>query len=232
MNPNSSRPGKDVALRETAYLWLKAHIRTIPRDEGAFLTESTVCEATGSSRTPVREALLQLQAEGLLQIMPKKGAFIRPIPDSEIVAVMEARLVMEEWCLRRTVTASLLEATDLERLLKLQGESRDDPVRFIEADREFHRVIVRAAGNSVFNELGERLRERQLRMGITAIAGDEERLRDVIDEHTGVVEAVRRGDANAAAEALQHHLRSTFARVQRVDGRRPSADGAHLGGAL
>lgn len=232
MSPNPSVPGKEAAARTMAYQWVKSHIGTVPRDQGVFITEFAVCEATGVSRTPVREAFLQLQAEGLLQIMPKKGAFIRPIPDSDMVAVMEARLVMEEWCLRRAVAESLLKVTDLEQLLKLQEKARGDQVRFIEADREFHRVIVRAAGNSVFSELGERLRERQLRMGITAIAGDEQRFRDVISEHSELVEAVRRGEPEAAAEALRRHLGSTLARIQRIDGSRLAGDWTEVEGAV
>lgn len=63
----------------------------MPRHEGVFLTEGAAAAATGTSRTPVREALLRLEAEGFLQIVPKKGAFVPPISDAEVESVMQAR---------------------------------------------------------------------------------------------------------------------------------------------
>ena len=212
----------DGGVRDMVYRWLKVHIGTLPREEGSFLTEVLVCEATGASRTPVREAFLRLQAEGLLKILPKKGAFISPISDSEIEALMQARIVVEDWCIRQAASSRALHIDELERLVRLQGETLDDRVAFIESDREFHRHLVRAAGNVVFSELYERLRERQLRMGVTAIAGAENRGRQVLKEHGNVVAALRANDTAGAADALCYHLRSTLAALQRFD-RRPLA---------
>ena len=78
------------------YRWLKQHVLTLPSREGTFLTEAEVCRETGTSRTPVREALLRLEADGLLQIVPKKGAYVPPITEAEIEAVMQARGLVEE----------------------------------------------------------------------------------------------------------------------------------------
>lgn len=214
-----AEPG-DGGVRDMAYRWLKSHIGTLPRDVGSFLTEATVCEATGASRTPVREAFLRLEAEGLLQILPKKGAFIPPISDSEIEAVMQARLVVEDWCIRRLASSPALSIAELERLVRVQADALEDRVAFIESDREFHRHIVRAAGNVVFDGLYERLRERQLRMGVLAIAGSEDRGRQVLREHGAVVAALSANDVSGATEALHVHLRSTLATLQRF-GRRP-----------
>src|SRR5215216_999809 len=55
------------AAQDTVYRWLKQHIMTLPRHEGTFLTEAEVCQAAGTSRTPVREALLRLEADGFLK---------------------------------------------------------------------------------------------------------------------------------------------------------------------
>lgn len=196
--------------QDVAYRWLKRHVATLPRHEGRFLTEAEVSEATGTSRTPVREALLRLEAEGLLQIVPKKGAFVPPVTDAEVEAVMQARGLVEDWCVRQIAPVAGPLAADLERLVARQEELQDAPVSFIECDREFHRAIVRAAGNPVLAGFYESLRDRQLRMGLRAIAASAERTRIVLAEHAAIVEGVRSGDPVAAAAAVASHLAGTL----------------------
>jgi DNA-binding GntR family transcriptional regulator len=199
------------SAQDAAYRWLKHHVATLPRYEGTFLTEAEVSEATGTSRTPVREALLRLEAEGFLQIVPKKGAFVPPITDAEVEAVMQARGLVEDWCVRRTAPIAESLALELERLVSRQEDLQDNAFRFIECDREFHRTIVRTAGNPVLAEFYESLRERQVRMGLRAIAASEERTRIVLTEHRAIVEGVRSGDPARAAAALAGHLSGTLA---------------------
>src|SRR5215469_5776112 len=96
-----SRSAKPGAAQDLVFAWLKKHIVSLPRTDGTFLTEAEVCRATGMSRTPVREALLRLEAEGFLQIVPKKGAFVPPISEADIEFVMQARELVEDWCVQR-----------------------------------------------------------------------------------------------------------------------------------
>ncbi|URN05793.1 GntR family transcriptional regulator [Actinomadura madurae] len=193
---------------------MKRHISELPKEGGVFLSESEVAQAAGTSRTPVREALLRLETEGLLTIVPKKGAYIPPISDGEITAVMEARGLVESWCVRRVVPADAAFLGELERILAEQEALLDDPVGFIDRDRAFHRAIVRQAGNLVLAEFYETLRERQIRMGVRAIASQENRARTVLDEHAAIVRALAEGNAG---EALEAHLASTLA-VLRLPG--------------
>src|SRR5215217_8061286 len=108
------------AAQDTVYRWLKQHIMTLPRHEGTFLTEAEVSQATGTSRTPVREALLRLEADGFLKIMPKKGAYVPPITEAEVGAVMQARGLVEDWCVRQVALSSEPVAEELERVLNQQ----------------------------------------------------------------------------------------------------------------
>ncbi|TDB89523.1 GntR family transcriptional regulator [Actinomadura sp. KC216] len=198
------------SAQDTTYRWLKRHIGSLPRQEGTFLTEAEVCEATGMSRTPVREALLRLETEGFLKIMPKKGAFVPPVSDAEIEAVMQARELVEDWCVRRAAPLAEELAPELAELVGRQEGLLDDPVAFIEYDRAFHRAIVRTAGNPVLAEFYESLRDRQVRMGLRAIAAAEDRARVVLAEHGAIVEAIRSGDPLRAAQALAAHLDGTL----------------------
>lgn len=203
--------GRRESAQDAAYRWLKRHIGSLPRQEGTFLTEAEVCATTGTSRTPVREALLRLEAEGFLRILPKKGAYVPPITDSEVAAVMQARGLVEDWCVRRVTPVPGGLPLELERLVAEQERLLDDPVEFIECDRVFHRAIVRSAGNPVLSEFYETLRDRQVRMGLRAIAAAHDRARCVLTEHAAILDAVRSADPAAAAEAVAAHLSTTLA---------------------
>src|SRR5262245_16719438 len=141
--PITSDSQRTEAAQDVVYRWLKQHVLTLPRHEGVFLTEAAVCRATGTSRTPVREAMLRLEADGLLQIVPKKGAFVPPVTETDIDAVMQARELVEDWCVRRAADVGEPLSAELERLIARQEELQELPVSFIECDREFHRTIVR-----------------------------------------------------------------------------------------
>jgi DNA-binding GntR family transcriptional regulator len=196
------------SAQDISYDWLKKHISEISRDGGVFLSESEVAQRAGTSRTPVREALLRLEAEGWLSIIPKKGAYIPPIPDREIEAVMQARAIVEDWCVRRIVPADPSFVSELERILAVQESLIDDPAGFIDQDRAFHRAMVQQAGNPVLAEFYESLRERQIRMGMVAMASVENRARAVLEEHHAIVRGLAAGDAR---DALAAHLESTLA---------------------
>ncbi|MGX9144898.1 GntR family transcriptional regulator [Mesorhizobium sp. 128a] len=198
------------AAQDVVYRWLKQHVLTLPSREGAFLTEAEVCRETGTSRTPVREALLRLEADGLLQIWPKKGAYVPPITEAEIEAIMQARSLVEEWCAGQAAGFGGTLAVELDRLISRQAEVLHDPVAFIECDREFHRTIVRAAGNPVLADFYESLRDRQLRMGVHAMMLSGGRGDSVLVEHTAIVEGIRCGQPDQAAAAVAEHLARTL----------------------
>ncbi|MEV8634902.1 GntR family transcriptional regulator [Streptosporangium sp. NPDC051023] len=207
---------KDSA-QDVAYRWLKQHIGGLPRHGGTFLTEAEVAEATGTSRTPVREALLRLESEGLLQIVPKKGVFVPPISDAQVEAVMQARALVEDWAVRRVTPSSEEFLAELERLVAEQEAAIEDPVAFIDADRAFHRAIVRQAGNPVLAEFYESLRDRQVRMGLRAVAKVKNRAETVLTEHRAIIVGLRDSSPAEAGEALATHLSSTLAVLRLPD---------------
>jgi DNA-binding GntR family transcriptional regulator len=202
------------SAQDVVYRWLKQHVLTLPRHEAVFLTEAAVCQATGTSRTPVREAMLRLEADGFLQIVPKKGAFVPPITEGDVEAVMQARILVEDWCVRRAAQLGEPLSTELESLVGRQEQLQKRPVPFIECDREFHRVIVRAAGNPVLGSFYESLRDRQLRMGLEAITTSAQRIRTILAEHIAIVDAVRAGDAEGASAAMTAHLSNTLSTLR------------------
>jgi DNA-binding GntR family transcriptional regulator len=211
--------GRGGSAQSVAYEWLKNHISALPRTESVFLSETEIAAAAKTSRTPVREALLRLETEGFVQIIPKRGIYVPAIRDDEVAAAMEARQLLEDWCIRRSATIADGLVDDLDRLIDEQAGLTEDPVRFIEADRAFHRAIVNRAGNPVIAGFYESLRERQVRMGLSALASSSSRTEMVLAEHRAIVDALRTGDPETAAASLEVHLASTLQTLNRLAGR-------------
>jgi DNA-binding GntR family transcriptional regulator len=218
------------AAQDLVYRLLKKRVLTLPAQQGAFLTEAEVCRVTGTSRTPVREALLRLESEGLLQILPKKGAFVPPLAEAEVVAVMQARGLVEEWCARDAARSNDGAAEELHRRLREQEALRSDPIAFIECDREFHRTLVLAAGNPFVADFYESLRDRQVRMGLHVVVNSAARMEVVLAEHGAIVDAIRSGDPEGAAAAVATHLAKSLAALRspgKIGWKRGGADAAN-----
>jgi DNA-binding GntR family transcriptional regulator len=203
--------------QDTTYRWLKDRIATLPRSEGVFLTESELAAEAGVSRTPVREALLRLEAEGLLRIMPKKGAFVPPVSDADVEATMQARLLVEQWAATEVSADPGPLVAHLEDLLAEQSRLlvTGDVQAFIEADRRFHRAIVQMAGNPVLTDVYETLRDRQIRLGLRAVSAGPGRGQAVIEEHAAIMRAIAALDGPNAAAAVRTHLDNTHAALRR-----------------
>lgn len=203
----------ELTAPEVAYLWLREAITSLPWDEEAFLSENFVAKESGTSRTPVREALLRLESEGLLRRVPHRGAHVPALSEKDIDSMMEARRVIEEWAVRK-VTGTSYSTRKLEELLARQAEIISDTVQFIQCDIEFHKDIVAAAGNTVLEEVYGSLRDKQLRMGVRAVRDSDGRSDHVLAEHRAIVEAIQSGDSVHAAEVTGEHLASTLAALK------------------
>ena len=200
-----------MSATEQAYSHTKARVLDGTYAGGSLLTEGEISEAVGVSRTPVREAFLRLQAEGLLRLYPKRGALVVPVSPGEITDVMETRGMIERFAVdkvvasgdHREVGARLRDAVGQQRRLRKSPES------FNEADREFHGLLVAATGNQVIIDLYAALRDRQVRMGLTTLRRDPHRIDRILAEHAGLADAIAKGDSDAACRCLADHLHGT-----------------------
>ncbi|MEU3721583.1 GntR family transcriptional regulator [Streptomyces sp. NPDC031705] len=197
-----------VTAADRVYRHVKQGVLDRRYEGGVLLTEGELAVAVGVSRTPVREALLRLETEGLLRLYPKKGALVLPVSAQEIADVVETRLLVEEFTVRRAVPAP---PALLERLTRLLEElrryaARGDLAAMTTADRCFHAEIVRNAGNEILSRLYDQLRDRQLRMGVALLHAHPERVERTLEEHAEILDALRAGDAEAAAAAVRGHV--------------------------
>jgi DNA-binding GntR family transcriptional regulator len=204
------RPGtaKDRALE-----YVKAQVLTGAFPGGELISEGDVATALGMSRTPVREAFLRLEAEGLLRLYPQRGALVVPVSPDEARAVIEARLVLEQFAATKVVqrgpAAAVFERLTGELKRQRDAAATKDWREFLDADRAFHTVTLEESGNAILSGLYSSLRDRQMRMIGESALGDPNRIATIMDEHRGIADALRDGDLERAQQAIRTHLAST-----------------------
>ena len=199
------------AAKDRAYAYVKERILDGAYPGGELLSEGEVAEALHVSRTPVREAFLLLEAEGLMRLYPKRGALVVPVSPGEVRDLMDTRLLVERDAARRVARDAANRdrvATTLQELVDRQQEALDrgDVPAFVQADREFHHAIVAASGNAILTRLSDSLRDRQRRIVATTVARDPALIRRFLDEHRAICDAIGAGDARAAGRLMEAHL--------------------------
>ncbi|UYQ63346.1 GntR family transcriptional regulator [Streptomyces peucetius] len=199
---------KQPPAAERVYTHIKQAVLDRRYEGGTLLTEGELAEAVGVSRTPVREALLKLEVEGLIKLYPKKGALVLAVSAQEIRDVVETRLLVEEFAVRKAVPAPAALVARLEELLAEQRRHADagDLASFAVSDRCFHAEIVKHAGNEILSRLYDQLRDRQLRMGVAMMQALPDRVSRNYEEHSEILDRIKAGDAEGAAGCVRGHL--------------------------
>jgi DNA-binding GntR family transcriptional regulator len=207
-----------MSAADRAYEHTRTRILDGRLAQGELIAEGDVSEAVGVSRTPVREAFLRLEAEGMLRLYPKRGALVVPISAADVEDVMETRLLLERFAIGRVVELELdlsgpiTEAISAQELHAAAG----DAVAFVDADREFHRVFVAATGNAIVLQTHDSLRDQQGRMGLRALSAGADRMARILDQHRAIAAAVAKGDAAEADALIATHLEETLRLLRRA----------------
>lgn len=185
---------------------------------GTTLEEIALATRLGASRTPVREALRQLAASGLVELRPHRPARVMAIDVERIGEMFEAMAELEAVCAARA--ARLMTPAD-RRALEARHASMAPLVREVDlagyraANLAFHTAIYDGASNSYLKELALSTRDRLAPHRGVQLASAE-RLARSHAEHDAVVRAILRGDADGAALAMRAHLAETRAAVDRI----------------
>ena len=176
---------------------------------GVRLEEAGLAERYGVSRTPVREALRQLEIVGLVQRRPNRGVVVAAMPSERLAALFETLVELEALCAR--LAAQRMPAKDKKRLMQthlkvLEVVPDDDRPGFEAVNSDLHQLIWAGALNDELVSLVVILRQRLAPYRQSRLAADG-RLSASFDEHARVVEAIVAGDPEEAAEAMREHLR-------------------------
>ena len=203
-----------LTATDRAYEFTKGHVLDSTFAGGDLITEGEVADALGLSRTPVREAFLRLEGEGLLRLYPKRGALVVPVSVGEVEAVSETRMLVERFALDKVLgnggAPAIADALEIAIAAQEEYAASGDADGFVAVDREFHTTFVTAAGNPILTGLYDSLRDRQQRMIITSLLRDTKRIESILIEHRQLTGAIRAGDLARADAVLVAHLRGTL----------------------
>jgi DNA-binding GntR family transcriptional regulator len=200
-----------TGLHEQAARRLRALIVRGDLSPGEPLLEVGLSEALGISRTPLREALKQLAAEGLVELQLNRSAVVAPLRRDEFAELFEAVSGIERCAAE--LAAIRMTAVDVERLETLQmrierhhdrGELRD----YFEANQQIHSAIVGFARNGVLKASHDALLARAERARFLALSADG-RWDESVREHRKILAALKARDVERAGQLLGHHVRRT-----------------------
>ncbi|MBL8805340.1 MAG: GntR family transcriptional regulator [Rhodospirillales bacterium] len=214
------KTGRFVAERRTTiaqqvYQYLRREIidgRLVPR---APLSEQDLAQQLGVSRTPVREALIKLAEERLVDIYPQLGTFVAPIGLSEVYDSQFVREAIE--CAALSEAVERIDGPQIAGLRAILDDQRThhrsgDLDAFFAADERMHAFLMDVGGHPAVWSIVENAKAQMDRVRHLIIRR-EIKLATVIDEHAAIVEAVAKRDRKAAIAALQAHLRGLFGSV-------------------
>jgi DNA-binding GntR family transcriptional regulator len=217
MTPSKAEPRRSA--REVTFNALRRQIVSLALAPATALSENELAKQFGVSRTPVRESLILLREEGLVEVVPQVGTFVSHV---DLRRVAEAQFLRE--AIECTALAGLKDDyTSSPVLVRLranltqqrEAQAEGDSERFFALDEEFHRLLLELSGrqgawSSVDAAKAHLDRARRLSlMGTRAIG-------DLVDQHAQVVEAIDLGTVLPAVEALRTHLRNVFDDIERI----------------
>jgi DNA-binding GntR family transcriptional regulator len=171
-------------------------------------SEQSIAAAMSISRTPIREAILQLSGEGLIEFIPQRGVRVTDIIPEYLVQVFELRAAIEGYCAAQLAmkpnpeVIAALEA-ELERQKKLIRE--DNRLVWVQANMDFHTRVVSGGSHGLMRETLAPLASHTMRIGYR-MNSRRQRMEESLYEHTAVVDAIRRNDAERARALASEHL--------------------------
>ncbi|KJC50861.1 GntR family transcriptional regulator [Bradyrhizobium sp. LTSP857] len=208
MSPRRGKPPQRATASSRIYTELRGELVSMRRRPGEVISEADIALTYGVSRTPVREAILKLSDEGLLDVFPQSGIFVSRIPLAALPEAIIIRKALEETTARlaaeRATTSQILQ---LRSIVERQREADEagDRVAFHQADELFHATVADVARHPGIWTLIQHVkvhvdRYRQLTL---PVAG---RMTQVIAEHEPILAAIEAHDPQRAGIAMERHL--------------------------
>lgn len=203
------------SLRGRVFNKIREDILSGVYQENEELKENTIGLELGVSRTPVREALRQLELEGLVTIIPNKGAYVTGITSKDIHDIYMIRSYLEGLCAKwacEHITEDQLEAMDEILYLSEFHARRSHHEQLVELDNKFHDLIYKASGSKIldhvlsdFHHYVERIRKITLSRATRATKSNE--------EHALILEAIKKRDGNLAESLAHDHIMNTIKNI-------------------
>lgn len=201
------KAGGEVSARERAYTGIRAEILKGGFAPGSFIEEAHACEITGVSRSPVREALNRLAAEGYLDLHPRRGAMVRPLSATELRDLHEVRLMVETHAARKICAEKRALPDELTRLCEVhEATPATDLIGCVEINRLFHQALVAAAGNTVLVMVFDGLQAPLSRAAMLSLQRGIGKTETIEEEHREMIDALGAHDEDRALDVIRRHI--------------------------
>lgn len=200
---------QEYSLRGRVFQKLRDDILKGEYKENEELRESTIGKKLGVSRTPVREALRQLELEGLVKIIPNKGAYVTGITGKDVKDIYLIRSLLEGLCARwatEHITEEQIEK--LEEILLLSefhAQKKETSDQVVELDGKFHEVLYEASNSRILEHVLSDFHKYVQLARQTSVAR-EHRIEKSIQEHKEILEAMKEKDAGKAERLANEHI--------------------------
>jgi DNA-binding GntR family transcriptional regulator len=201
------------SLADKAYHEIRGLIVSLELPPGAVIDERDLIERLGIGRTPVREALRRLAHERLVEVYPRRGMFVTGVDVRQLARLSEVRAVLEPEAAR--LAAERATDDDRARLDVLLTELDAGTNELMQLDERIHRAVYRAAHNDLLEATLEQYYALALRIWMLALERTQD-LEEAVDAHRDLLEAIRDGDGERAAQTMRDHVENFEHAMHRV----------------
>jgi len=212
MGKDIKETGDKYSLRGKVYDRIREDILNGVYREHEELKEATLGKMMEVSRTPVREALRQLELEGLVEIIPNKGARVTGITKKDIEDIYQIRYLLEglsaRWATEH-VTEELIDKMEETLYLTEFHAKKGNFGQVYELDSQFHELMYEASGSKMLNHILSDFHMYVTRIRKTSLATDN-RSKNSTEEHRAILEAIKERNAEKAEECAHNHVKSTI----------------------
>lgn len=195
-------------IKEQVYTIIKKNILDGIYKHGTRLLENKIAEELNVSKSPIREALKELSGEGLVEIIPNKGAFVKQLTKQDIMDILEFRIIIEKYSIRKTIEkASSNSLKKLESLYNKMEEAylEKDVNKYALVDAQFHETIYVLSGNKLIHKVSSNIFYLFQPFCVLSL-NSKKRFDSSIHEHKIVLDSILKRDFNRAWKTARKHL--------------------------
>lgn len=197
-------------MKDIVYEYLRTAILDCKILPGEYINEKHIAESLNTGRTPVREAILTLQNEGLIEIFPRKGMCAKAITIAETIELYQLRKILEP-----TIAVQFKQNIDHYQLMTFdskfrelsKSDKKEEDVLFYQLDAQFHRFLIDSTRNSLLQNIFADIMQKTYRVGIfNTINSNFNSKRQTYAEHHRIIVALQTEDDNEINSALISHI--------------------------
>lgn len=195
-------------LKSEVYKMIREGITSRKLLPGTPLKESDLVQKLGVSRTPIREALNQLSKEGIVEIYPRKGAFVKNCSKEEVIEILILREVLEGVAARLAIKQ--LSQEFIRKLENFFKQYKNGSIDYAKADELFHSEVIQACGSIRLIGLINNLKDSLQMLDMRAVSFKfPERIKESLAEHMKIIQAFKAGDEELVEKFTREHFKRT-----------------------